>query len=251
MKQASLDRRWFRFSVVAAAAALIAAGAGLIQNPPPTPVEQEQSVKPGINERWKSDEIDPLVALLEAEGRAIYEQRDQLAALAGPRKGSVVADIGAGSGFMAEIFAQLVGPDGKVYAVDINALLMKRLAQDAAARGLTNLEVVVCGEREVNLPPASIDLMFICDTYHHFEYPVSTMKSIHESLKPGGQIVLVDFYRIEGVTPQWLMDHVRAGEEVFTQEIIDAGFELINQHYPPKLPLNYVLRFRRIERGAE
>ncbi len=246
-------RTWFALALVWLAVLSAAPGARLPQDPaaPPKQTEPERSVKPGINEKWKSDDIDPLVALLEAEGRAIYGQREQLAALAGPRKGSVVADVGAGSGFMAEEFARLVGPEGRVYAVDINALLMKRLAQDAAAKGITNLEVVVCGEREVNLPPDSIDLMFICDTYHHFEYPVSTMKSIHEALRPGGQIVLVDFYRIEGVTPQWLMDHVRAGEEVFTQEILDAGFELINAHYPPFLTQNYVLRFRKVEREQE
>lgn len=243
---AATDRRRHRLALAGLAAALL--GAGFIQSPPVAP---EQSVKPGINERWKSEEIDPLVAILEAEGREIYEQREQIAALVGPRKGSVVADVGAGSGFMAEIFARLVGPEGKVYAVDNNALLMKRLAQDAAARGIANLEVVVCGEREVNLVPNSIDLVFICDTYHHFEYPKSTMKSIREALRPGGQIVVVDFYRIEGVTPPWLMEHVRAGEEVFTQEIIDAGFELINAHYPPDLPLNYILRFRKVQRGQE
>ncbi len=246
----SCCRTWFASALASLTLLMAASGALRPQEPavPPKQAEPERSVKPGINEKWKSDDIDPLVALLEAEGRAIYEQREQLAALAGPRKGSVVADVGAGSGFMAEIFARLVATEGKVYAVDINALLLKRLAQDAAAKGITNLEVVVCGEREVNLPPNSIDLMFICDTYHHFEYPVSTMKSIHEALKPGGQIVLVDFYRIEGVTPQWLMDHVRAGEEVFTQEIIDAGFELINAHYPPFLTQNYVLRFRKTEK---
>lgn len=208
---------------------------------------REKSVKPGINDRWKSDDIDPLVKILEAEGRAIFTQRDRLAALAGPRKGSVVADIGAGSGFMAELFAELVGPRGKVYAVDINPVMMESLAAGAKKKGLKNIETVVCGERSVNLPRESIDLIFICDTYHHFEYPRSTMKSIHEALKPGGQLVVVDFYRIPGKTADWLLNHVRAGEEVFTREITEAGFELLNTHYTPYLKQNYVLRFRKVE----
>jgi precorrin-6B methylase 2 len=235
-------------ALAAGVALLLSAAAPAVQNPATPPTDQERSVKPGINERWKSDEIAPLVATLEDEGREIFSQRDRIAALVGPRKGSVVADVGAGSGFMAELFADLVGPEGKVFAVDINPVLMKRVAEDAQKKELTNLDVVVCGERDVNLPAESIDLMFICDTYHHFEYPVSTMKSVYEALKPGGQIVVVDFYRIEGVTPQWLMEHVRAGEEVFTQEIVDAGFELMNQHYPAYLPQNYVLRFRKVEK---
>jgi SAM-dependent methyltransferase len=207
------------------------------------PITGEESVKPGINELWKGEDVDPLLRILEAEGRDIFEQREQLAALAGPRKGTVVADIGAGSGFLVELFSELVGPEGKVYAVDINPVMMKRVAENAAEKGLTNVEVVVCGERSVDLPANSIDLMFICDTYHHFEYPVSTMESIYEALKPGGQIVLVDFYRIEGVSPEWVFGHVRAGEEVFQAEIEAAGFELINAHYPPFLDQNYVLRF--------
>ncbi len=231
---------------VALLAALALPAAPAAQNPaPPT---EEQSVKPGINERWKSENIAPLVETLEDEGREIFSQRERIAALVGPLKGSVVADIGAGSGFMTELFAGLVGAAGKVYAVDINAGLMERLAKDAADKGIANIETVVCGERSVDLPANSVDLMFICDTYHHFEYPVSTMRSIHEALRPGGQLVVVDFYRIEGVSSDWILEHVRAGEEVFTREIEEAGFELVNQHYPPYLPQNYVLRFRKIER---
>lgn len=236
-----------RVFAVGTAVVLLGAVAPAMQNPAAPPKgEQEQSVKPGINERWKSDDIAPLVQTLEDEGREIFSQRERIAALVGPRRGSVVADVGAGSGFMTELFAGLVGSAGKVYAVDINAGLMERLGKDAADKGITNIETVVCGERSVDLPANSVDLVFICDTYHHFEYPKSTMHSIYESLKPGGQVVVVDFYRIAGVSPEWIMGHVRAGEEVFTQEIVDAGFELINQHYPAYLPQNYVLRFRKV-----
>jgi ubiquinone/menaquinone biosynthesis C-methylase UbiE len=156
-----------------------------------------------------------------------------------------IADVGAGSGFMAQIFAEMVGPEGKVFAVDINAAQMKRLADAAAAKGVKNLETVVCSQKSAELPPNSVDLVFICDTYHHFEYPRNTLRSLNEALRPGGQIVVVDFYRIPGVTSDSMMEHVRAGEEVFTKEIEDAGFELINTHYPPQLTENYILRVRK------
>jgi len=245
-----IRRNWIKALVIGATAALLGGAALRAQNSagPPEGDDSEQSVKPGINERWKSTDVAPLVASLEDEGREIYSQREALAALTGPRKGRVVADIGAGSGFMSEIFARLVGPEGKVYAVDINAGLMERLARDAKEKGIANLETVVCGERSVNLPAESVDLMFICDTYHHFEYPKHTMQSIHEALRPGGEIVVVDFYRVEGQSQPWILGHVRAGEEVFTKEIEEAGFELINQHYMPQLPQNYVLRFRKVEK---
>ncbi len=209
---------------------------------------REQSVNPGINERWKSPEIEPLIGSLESESREIYVNRELLAAVAAPRPGSAVADVGAGSGFMSEQFARIVGPSGMVYAVDINPVMMEHVARKAAEKGLVNLRAVVCTDRSVNLPPGSVDMIFICGTYHHFEYPVSTMLTIHRALRPGGEIVLVEFTRESGASRQWIMDHVRAGQRVFTDEITAAGFELIEVHDAPFLRENYVLRFRKIDR---
>lgn len=208
----------------------------------------EQSVKPGINERWKSPEIESLVESLESESREIYVNRELLAAVAAPRPGSAVADVGAGSGFMSEQFARIVGPSGMVYAVDINPVMMEHVARKAAEKGLVNIETVVCTDTSVNLPPSSVDMVFICDTYHHFEYPVRTMRTIHRALRPGGEIVLVDFTRDSAASGEWIMDHVRAGQGVFIEEITAAGFELIEVHDVPFLRENYVLRFRKVGR---
>jgi SAM-dependent methyltransferase len=214
--------------------------------PPMKAVAQgEKSVAPGINDSWKSPDVEPLVQRLEAESREIWVNRELLAAVTGPLKGSAVADIGAGSGFMAEIFARLVGPRGSVYAVDISPHLMEMVRKRAEDGGISNLHTVVCTEKSVELPPASVDLVFICDTYHHFEYPSNTLASIHEALRPGGQIVVVDFERIEGVSRPWIIEHVRAGREVFIEEITGAGFELVAAHEVPQLEENYILRFRR------
>ena len=210
----------------------------------------ERSVMPGINKVWKSSNIKPLVAKLEKEGRDIYVHREAVATIVNPRPGSVLADIGAGSGFMAELFSPMVGPRGKVYAVDINRKLMKRLARRADEKGLRNIETVVCGERSVDLPHDSVDLVFLCDTYHHFEYPKATMQSIHDALRPGGELVLVEYKRIPGVTDDWYMEHMRAGQEVFTQEIVEYGFELIKVHDASFMEKSYILRFRKVEKSG-
>ncbi len=207
----------------------------------------EQSVKPGINDRWMSAEIEPLVASLESESREIYVNRRLLAEVAGPRSGMDVADVGAGSGFMARELVRLVGPTGTVYAVDINPVMMQHVALRAAADDITNLRTVVCTDRSVNLAPGSVDMVFMCDTYHHFEYPASTLRTIHEAVRPGGQIVVVDFRREPGTSRAWIIGHVRAGQEEFIGEITAAGFELIQEHDVPELEENYVLRFVRIE----
>jgi len=208
-------------------------------------LESEKSVKPGINKSWRSSNIEPLIKRLESESREIFAQSDLLAAVAGPLEGSVVADIGAGSGFMSQLFAKLVGDEGKVYAVDINAKMMKHLADAAKKKNVHNIQTVVCTDKSAMLPANSVDLVFICDTYHHFEYPRNTLASIYKAVRPGGQLVLVEFQRIPGVSRKWILGHVRAGEQVFTDEIVSAGFELINAHYLPQLKENYVLRFRK------
>ncbi len=205
----------------------------------------EESVNPGVNDFWKGEDTQPLIDVLESEEREIYLSRAELADLIAPPAGAAVADIGAGSGFMAEELARRVGTGGKVYAVDINPHLMRQLAERAESEGLAQLETVVCSESSVDLPPASIDLAFICDTYHHFEYPESTLRSLHRALKPGGEVIVVDFHRVAGFTRERMMEHVRAGQAVFTAEILGAGFELVEEIEAPFLSENYVLRFRK------
>lgn len=200
---------------------------------------------PSVNEFWSGDDIDPLVERLEGESREIYAHRELLTAVVAPPKGGVVADIGAGSGFMSLLFAQVVGAEGKVISVDINAKMLERVAGLAADAGLNNLETMVSEQGQTPLAADSVDLVFICDTYHHFESPATTMASIHAALHDGGELVLVDFERLEGKTPARLLEHVRAGKEVFRREILDAGFELVIEHELPELKENYVLRFRK------
>jgi ubiquinone/menaquinone biosynthesis C-methylase UbiE len=215
------------------------------QQPAPA---KEPSVKPGINEQWKSPNVEPLVATLESESREIYQHRKELAALVGVRPGAAVADVGAGSGFMVELFAEAAGPKGKVYAVDINPKLLERIAARAREQGRATIETVLAREDHASLPPNSVDVVFLCDTYHHFEFPKSTMRSLYEALRPGGQLVVVEFHRIPGKSADWVLEHVRAGQEEFTKEIRSFGFELVEQPAAPFLTQNYVLRFRKAEK---
>jgi SAM-dependent methyltransferase len=206
---------------------------------------QEKSVKPGINETWKSNEIQPLVNTLEAESREIYTQRSALADLVALRPGMAVADIGAGSGFMVEEFARRVGAAGKVYAVDINGKLLERIAANAKQHNLPQIQIVLTHEDSVDLPDGTVDLVFVCDTYHHFEYPQKSLAGIHRALRTGGELIIVEFHREPGQSPGWILEHVRAGQAEFTREIEAAGFTLVRVEAAPFLSQNYVLRFRK------
>ena len=204
--------------------------------------------KPGINERFLDPNLDvaEFVEIFESESREIYAHREDLANAIGLKPGWAVADVGAGTGPFLEPFARAVGSEGKVYAVDISPRFIDHLNELVRDRDLKQVQTVLCKEDSVELAPESIHAAFICDTYHHFEYPEATMASIHRALRPGGQEIVVDFHRIEGVSREWIFGHVRAGEEVFVAEIESCGFRLVESPDLEYLRENYFLRFEKI-----
>ncbi len=137
------------------------------------------------------------------------------------------------------------GDEGWVYAVEIVPRFIEHINADAIRFELNNITGVLCAKNSVNLPSDSVDVVFVCDTYHHFEYPKSTLASIHRALKPDGHLVVVDSERIEGTSREWTMGHVRAGKEVFSAEILDAGFVLDEEKMIDGFEENYFLRFSK------
>ncbi len=217
------------------------------QSPRPTATAfEEASVKPGINSDYLKPDLNVTnwVERFEREGREIYEQRQAILAAAQIKPGSSVADIGCGTGLFTPLLAAATGPNGKVYAVDIVPLFLSRVEQRATESGLKNVQTVLCTERSVNLPANSIDSAFICDVYHHFEYPQHSLASLHQALRKNGEVFLVDFKREPGVSSDWVLNHVRAGQATVTAEFEAAGFQKIEE--VPLLKDNYVLRFRKL-----
>lgn len=212
----------------------------------PQPVE-EASVRSDLNENFLAEDLDVAhyVGIFEGESREIAVSRDGVVARLELEPGMIVADVGAGTGLFLGPLAGAVGPSGRVYAVDISPGFIEHLRQRAEEEELAQVEVVLCTERSCKLAPASIDLAFVCDTYHHFSYPRSTLGSLYGALRPGGQLVVIDFDRIPGVTRDWLLDHVRADKETFRAEIEEAGFVFEDELEVEGLVENYVLRFRR------
>ena len=207
---------------------------------------EEASVKPGVNAEYLKPDLNVAqwVERFEREGREIYDQREAIVAAVHLKPGMVVADIGAGTGLFTPYFSRAVGSKGKVFAVDIVPAFLERIREGAKSEGLANVQTVLCTEHSVELPPNSIDIAFICDVYHHFEYPHSSMTSLHRALRPGGTVLLVEFKRIPGTSSDWVLNHVRAGQDAFTAEIKAAGFEQVEQL--DLLKDNYVVRFRKL-----
>lgn len=213
---------------------------------PPPPVD-EASVKPGINERFLAEDLDVerFVGVFEVESREVALLRDEITASLGITLGSSLADVGAGTGLYLEPFAEAVGQSGTLYAVELSPGFVEHLTERAANEGLAQVRVVQCTEKDVSLPESSVDRAFVCDTYHHFEFPLSVLASLHRALRSGGELVILDFERIPGVSSDWILGHVRAGKDEVRAEVESAGFELLEEVEIEGLAENYVLRFRR------
>jgi SAM-dependent methyltransferase len=208
---------------------------------------KENSVRPGVNESFLAEDldVDHFVDVFESESREVFAQREHIVEALDVSSGMTVADIGAGTGLFLPAFDRGVGSEGRVYAVEISPRFLAHLRERAKREGLSRVEVVEGLEDSVALPAASIDLAFVCDTYHHFEYPRSTLQSLYIAIRPGGSLVILDFERIPGKSGEWVLEHVRAGKETFRREIETAGFRFESEIAVEGLEENYVLRFRR------
>jgi arsenite methyltransferase len=138
------------------------------------------------------------------------------------KPGSRVADLGAGGGYFTWYLAAAVGPQGKVYAVDIDETALRMIEREMKSRGVTNVVPIRAEPADAQLPE-SVDLVFTCDTYHHIENRVAYFKSLARYLRPDGKVAILDFYP-HGFVSGWL-GHGTAKEEV-RREMESAGYRL-------------------------
>ena len=207
----------------------------------------EQNVSPEINKSFKNPnvKVDMWADRFSGESREVFAERLSVLGALNLQPGDRIVDIGAGTGLYVKLFAETVGATGKVYANDISQPFLNFIEKNAAADGLVNVETILGADKTTGLPDASVDVVFHSDVYHHFEYPQTMVRDIARTLVAEGEMFVLDFERIEGITPQRLLDHVRAGKEVVIKEIESSGFQLVEEIELPKLKENYLLRFRK------
>ena len=146
------------------------------------------------------------------------------------RPGSTVADVGTGVGLMLRYLCEAVGPAGRVIAQDIQQDFLDRARDRAKSEKLANVTFVLGMERDPKLPEGQIDLVFVLDSYHHFDYPEDMLAHIARSLKPDGRLAILDFYRYRrGPKDNDMSTHVRAEKDEVLREIQDNGYELVSQ----------------------
>jgi ubiquinone/menaquinone biosynthesis C-methylase UbiE len=208
-------------------------------------VAQQSTITPTAKQLNKSYDVDTAqwIERFEHEGRAIYDKRAEILDAMGLKPGMDVADIGAGSGLISRLIAQRVAPSGTVYAVDISKNMVDHITKTAQEANITNLKAILGDPRSPQLAPNSVDVVCIIDAYHHFEYPADMLAEINKALRPDGLLMLIDFKRIEGVSRDYILKMVRAGEGSFTDEFLNAGFDLVERR-DDMFPDNYMLKFK-------
>jgi ubiquinone/menaquinone biosynthesis C-methylase UbiE len=207
---------------------------------------QQATITPMAKELNKSFDEDMArwAERFEHEGRGIFDNRYRILDALELQPGMAVADIGAGSGLISRLIAERVGPTGTVYAVDIAKNMVDHVAKTAVERNVPQLKAVLGEPRTPKLAAESVDRICIIDSYHHFEFPAEMLAEIRKALRPQGVLVLIDFKRIEGMSQDFVLKMVRAGQGTFTDEFLNAGFTLIERR-DDFTPENYLMKFRR------
>lgn len=134
------------------------------------------------------------IALLEWDWRVRKLQVERVTGVLAVMPGQRVADVGAGSGVFSRSLAQAVEPDGIVYAVDINQLLLDYIEESAAEQGIPNIRTIKAAEDDPMLPEP-MDLIFVCNTLHHIPDPSAYLASMRRYLKPSGRVAIIDFIK--------------------------------------------------------
>jgi ubiquinone/menaquinone biosynthesis C-methylase UbiE len=232
--------------IVVGVAAIVLAG-GMIPVLSQAPATTKKHVDPEINRQFQKARVKDFLKRFESEDREVYTRRNEIVRALALKSGMAVADLGAGTGLFTRLFAEEVGPEGKVYAVDISKDFLAHIAAESKKRGQSQVVTVQGDQKSTGLPEASIDLAFLCDVYHHLEDHPRILASLHRALRPGGRLVVIEFDRVEGKSSEFVLKHVRAGRGEFLGEIQSAGFERLARAPAVALRENFMAQFRKVD----
>jgi predicted methyltransferase len=186
-------------------------------------------VATNANSGYKTEEQRKNVAqTLANPERDAVQKPGKLVREMGVKPGMTVADIGTGIGYMLPALSHAVGAEGKVIAEDIFDDFLAGAKQRVQEGKLENVTFVKGTDTDPNLPAGQVDLAMALDVYHHFDYPDKMLASIMKSLKPGGRLVIVEYYKRPEAMPNGrAMTHIRLDMPDVIKEVEANGFHLV------------------------
>jgi ubiquinone/menaquinone biosynthesis C-methylase UbiE len=180
---------------------------------------------------------------LDRPEREAEEAPEQALDAIGIRPGMIIADVGAGTGYMTLRMARRVGPEGKIYANDLQPEMLQKLRARSQRDKLSNVETVLGTGADPKLPPNTMDLVLLVDVYHEFSQPRTMLDKIRESLKQDGRLVLLE-YRKEDPAVPIRPEHKMSVAEV-KAEVEAQGYKL--DRVIEKLPRQHIIVFRKAQ----
>lgn len=185
------------------------------------------------------DDPKAYIGALEDPKRDSYQKPHEVLTALKITPGEVIADIGAGSGYFTFRLSHFVGAKGKVYAVDVSPDMIKHINRRIRETKVTNVVSVLADGDDPLLPDQSVNRFFICDVWHHIENQTKYLGLMKRMLKPGGEIVMIDFHKKE--LPFGPPMEIKIAREDLIKQFNASGFHLAGEH--TFLPYQYFLVF--------
>ncbi len=213
----------------------------------PKPQQQAEKLPPPLTHYFGREIAQTMhytgAAWLTRESREREEDCTRMLAALNVKAGMTVCDLGCGNGFYTLKLAELVGPDGKVLAVDIQKPMLDMLRRSMAREKVTNIEPILATPIDPKLPEGKLDLVLMVDVYHEISNPEEVLAAVRKSLKPAGRLVLVEF-RLEDDTVPIKLLH-RMSKAQILKELTPNGFKLVEEF--DRLPWQHMMFFSRGE----
>jgi predicted methyltransferase len=179
------------------------------------------------------------IAMLENPARDAYQKPDEVIQALALKPGETVADIGSGSGYFTLRLAAAVGDTGRVYGVDIDPEMVRHLNRRVRDAGVRNVQTILSEPDDPLLPDGSIDRFVVVDTWHHIDRQPEYLALLKRMLRPGGQVVMIDFQKRE--LPVGPPLDMKIAREDLVRQMETNGFRLAQEHV--FLPYQYFLVF--------
>lgn len=186
------------------------------------------------------EDIERFIAHLDQEDREAWQKPDAVVASLELAGGETVADLGAGSGYFTVRFAAAL-PRGKVVALDVRPEMVEHLRQRAMTEGRSNVVAALAVEDDPKVP-AGVDVVFVCNVFHHVDDRTAWLGKVASALAPGARLVLVEFRM--GELPVGPPDEMRIPAPELVHLAKSAGFELVRED-TELLPYQTLMVFRR------
>lgn len=190
----------------------------------------------------RPDDIKQYLEHLDSSDRDQYQKPSQVVEALRLKPGMAIADLGSGSGYFTRRFVEAVTDTGIVYAIDVEPEMLAYTKDSIVHLHISyTAEFILARPDNPKLPYQSVDLLFICNTFHHLEDRTKYMSDVKSALKPGGRVAIVDFYHDERSGELGFSKHHLVPRETVLQEMTAAGYRLVREH--TFLPRQYFLEF--------